>query len=186
VKVTAKGDGGVFKIPLECPVCHSPAAVDGADVRCANGDCPAWLSGRVAFFASKECMDIDGFGPAVADALTEDGYVKSLPDIYLHFREHGAEIRALLDAGVKPVMRTKPSGGAFFGKTFVITGTLPSMDRRKAEEIITENGGKVSSGVSKNTDFLLAGESAGSKLEKAKSLGITILSEDDLLSMLGS
>jgi DNA ligase (NAD+) len=275
VKVTAKGNGGVFKIPLECPVCHSLAIVDGADVRCANEDCPARLSGRVSFFASKDCMDIDGFGPAVADAITEDGYVKSLPDIYklglrrdrlaswgrvgrekavdkllaaveiskdvpferffkalgikgagahvgkvlaerfgdtqevlglseselaelpgigkdtasaiyLHFREHGTEIRALLGAGVKPVMRAKPSGGAFFGKTFVITGTLPSVDRRKAEEIITENGGKVSSGVSKNTDFLLAGDSAGSKLEKAKALGITILSEDDLLSMLGS
>jgi DNA ligase (NAD+) len=75
-------------------------------------------------------------------------------------------------------------GGPFSGRTFVLTGTLPTMTRDRATEIILENGGKVSSSVSAKTDFVLAGESAGSKLTKATELGVTVLDEAAFLQML--
>ena len=69
--------------------------------------------------------------------------------------------------------------------TFVITGTLPSMKRDEATALISANGGKVSGSVSKKTTHLLAGEDAGSKLQKAKDLGTKIISEAELMAMLG-
>ena len=76
------------------------------------------------------------------------------------------------------------SEGIFTGKTFVLTGTLPTLTRAEASKIITDNGGKVSSSVSKKTDFVLAGEEAGSKLDKANALGISVITEEDLKNML--
>lgn len=70
------------------------------------------------------------------------------------------------------------------GKTFVITGTLPAMGRQEAAELIEKHGGRVTGSVSKKTDFLLAGEAAGSKLRKAQELGISILSEEDFRNMI--
>ncbi len=72
----------------------------------------------------------------------------------------------------------------FLNKTFVLTGTLPTLNRNEASKIIEDNGGKVSSSVSKKTDFVLAGEEAGSKLKKAQDLGIRILTEEEFLGML--
>ena len=66
-------------------------------------------------------------------------------------------------------------------KVFVLTGTLPTLKRDEAKQIIDQYGGKVTSTVSKKTDYLLAGNDAGSKLEKAQALGIVILSENDLI-----
>lgn len=73
----------------------------------------------------------------------------------------------------------------FSGKTFVLTGTLPSMTREEASEIIQMHGGKVSGSVSKKTSYVLAGEDAGSKLTKAQELGVQIISEEDLKNMIG-
>ena len=70
------------------------------------------------------------------------------------------------------------------GLVFVITGTLPSMSREEAKEIIQNNGGKVSGSVSKKTSYLLAGEAAGSKLTKAQELGVKIITENELKNML--
>ncbi len=70
------------------------------------------------------------------------------------------------------------------GKTLVLTGTLPNLSRSDAKALIEAAGGKVSGSVSKKTDYLVAGEAAGSKLTKAESLGVTVLSEDDLTAML--
>lgn len=66
----------------------------------------------------------------------------------------------------------------------MITGTLPSLDRKEAQTLIENNGGKVTGSVSKKTNFLLAGEAAGSKLAKANSLGIPVISENDLYAMI--
>ena len=70
------------------------------------------------------------------------------------------------------------------GKTFVLTGTLPTMSREEASDIIKSHGGKTSSSVSKKTDYVLAGENAGSKLDKAQNLGVIILTEEDFLDMI--
>ena len=75
-------------------------------------------------------------------------------------------------------------GTALTDMTFVITGTLPSMSRADAEKLITSNGGKVSGSVSKKTNYLLAGDKAGSKLDKAQKLGVKIISENELLQLI--
>ena len=76
--------------------------------------------------------------------------------------------------------------GVLQGKTLVLTGTLPNLSRSEAKALIEAAGGKVSGSVSKKTDYLVAGEAAGSKLTKAKSLGVTVLSEADLTALLQS
>lgn len=78
----------------------------------------------------------------------------------------------------------KAEGSPFFGKTVVFTGTLSALERRKAEEIVESMGGKVSSGVSKKTDFVVVGENPGSKYEKARELGIKIIDEEEFMSMI--
>ncbi len=87
-------------------------------------------------------------------------------------------------AGKRSFSRGKP--GVFAGKTFVLTGTLPTMAREEAKAKIESLGGKVTGSVSKKTDFVLAGEEAGSKLDKAQELGIKILNEAEFLKMCGS
>jgi len=82
--------------------------------------------------------------------------------------------------------RAVAAGGALSGKTVVITGTLPTLSRTKATSVIEAAGGRVTGSVSKATDFLVAGEEAGSKLEKAKSLGVEVIDEAELLRRVGS
>lgn len=93
-------------------------------------------------------------------------------------------INDLLCAGVQIEEVVKTAGGVFDGKTFVLTGTLPTYSRAEASAIIEQNGGNVSSSVSKNTSFVLAGESAGSKLDKAKMLGVAIITEQEFNQLL--
>lgn len=99
------------------------------------------------------------------------------------------QTRVLVDElksrGVKTTYEVQKRGNIFEGMTFVLTGTLPTMRRDEASRLIEENGGKVSSSVSAKTSMVLAGEDAGSKLTKAQSLGVRIISEEELLSMLG-
>jgi DNA ligase (NAD+) len=77
-----------------------------------------------------------------------------------------------------------PSEGSLADRTLVLTGTLPNWSREQATERIMAAGGRVTGSVSKNTDFLIAGESAGSKLQKAERLGVTVLDEDGLRELL--
>ncbi|MDO4938299.1 MAG: NAD-dependent DNA ligase LigA, partial [Sutterellaceae bacterium] len=102
--------------------------------------------------------------------------------------EHNeVEIEALLKAGIVwSEDTTSVSNEAVVGKTFVLTGTLPTLSRDAAKDKILAAGGKVSGSVSKKTDYVVAGEAAGSKLEKAQSLGVKIINEDELLALLGS
>ena len=90
----------------------------------------------------------------------------------------------LIAAGVLTESTAGPKGDKLSGMTFVITGTLPTMKRDEASTLITSNGGKVSGSVSKKTTYVVAGEEAGSKLTKAKELGVAIISEEQLLNMI--
>ena len=98
------------------------------------------------------------------------------------------EARVLIDrlraSGVKTTYETTVQGTSLAGKTFVLTGTLPSMTRDEASALIEANGGKVTSSVSKKTSYVVAGTEAGSKLTKAESLGIPVLSQDELLALI--
>ncbi|MBP5265947.1 MAG: NAD-dependent DNA ligase LigA, partial [Lachnospiraceae bacterium] len=104
---------------------------------------------------------------------------------YLREEQNVAVIERLRSYGLNfSTERKVVEGGAFSGKTVVITGTLPSLGRKEAAELLEANGAKVTGSVSKKTDYLLAGEAAGSKLDKATALGIPILSEEDVMRMI--
>lgn len=123
---------------------------------------------------AEEIGSIDGYGDIMADAVANYFALESTKELIEELRTLGVEM--------KPSEK-RQDGGAFEGKTFVLTGTLPTLSRKEASKIITDNGGKTSSSVSKKTDYVLAGEAAGSKLTKAQSLGITIISEEELMNM---
>lgn len=284
VEVVKKSDPnrGAYQMGTVCPVCGSKAEFDegASDLRCVNPMCPAQISRGFAFFASKPCMDIDGMGDAVVDALISNGYLHNYADIYYLYQHRdqliesgiiGKEksvdnllraiensksqdisrlikaigvrnvgghagkalakkydsmqeimklthedlaelsdipdigsvvaqaiinlttsvpirnvVQRLADAGVNMSAVDTVKGNALTGKKFVITGTLPSMKRPEAAALIEAHGGTVSSSVSKNTDYLLAGEAAGSKLDKAKELNVKIISESELMQMIQS
>ena len=145
--------------------------------------------------AAQALMDHFGTFDALAAASEED--MTAVADIgpvsakcvYAYFRQERnlALIEKLKSAGVNMVQEIKAAPAAdllLSGKTVVITGTLPDMSREEAAKLITDNGGKVTGSVSKKTSFLLAGEAAGSKLTKAQSLGIPVLSLEELMEQL--
>ncbi len=118
----------------------------------------------------------------------------SVPDIgavtaesIVNFFSH-EQTRTLIDClqavGVETTYRTETKGDGLNGLTFVLTGTLPTMTRDEAEALIESHGGKTASSVSKKTSYVLAGEKAGSKLTKAETLGVPVLSEDAFLALL--
>lgn len=106
--------------------------------------------------------------------------------IYEFFRDENnlKLIDELKELGINPQAKAKAKSDKLAGMTFVLTGTLQNMTRDEASEIIKSHGGKTSSSVSKKTSYVLAGENAGSKLDKALSLGVIILTEDDFLGMI--
>lgn len=106
--------------------------------------------------------------------------------IHTFFQEpqNQATIQALLDAGVTPAPPEVATGGPFVGKTVVLTGTMAGLAREQAKEEIERRGGKVAGSVSRKTDFVVAGDDAGSKLKKAQELGVRILDEQAFLQML--
>ena len=93
-------------------------------------------------------------------------------------------LKELRELGINLTIQNSFKSNKLNGKIFVLTGTLQNMTRDEASEIIKQNGGKTSSSVSKKTDFVLAGDNAGSKLDKAQNLGVIILSEEDFMKML--
>jgi DNA ligase (NAD+) len=109
---------------------------------------------------------------------------QSLSD-YFHDPKNRKRLERLRDAGVKTDYDAPEGGQPLAGQTWVITGTLPTWGRDEAREILEKAGAKVSESVSKKTTMLLAGEAAGSKLDKAQKLGIKIVSEKDVRSVLG-
>jgi len=268
-----------FPTPESCPVCGTPTHKDPDDaiLRCVNLSCAAQLKERLAHFATRKAMDIEGVGPALieqlvsrelvrdpADLFDLDGeklaglermgaksaanLVKALEDCkgrrtlkHLLFglgirhvgsstaealAQHFGSMDALRQADVAALERVEDVGAIvaqsvadFFdapanralidrlrdrglcmaeerppaddsspiaGKTFVVTGKLSVYTRDEIHDFIKARGGKAAGSVSKKTDYLVAGESAGSKLEKATALGVTVLSEDDFKQLLGA
>lgn len=281
VSVRMKHSTSVYQISEHrCLACGGVifTSEDKKNSFCNNSNCPAQLARRIEFWASKDCMDIKGLGPAQIDKFISLGWLNNVYDIYT-LENHAFEmenldgfgsrsVRALLDSiedsktrnidrlvkalGIPGVGRhigkiladnypdmyvieklavdeltshdgigevsaraiydffhsldsltmsrdlykigvnykslsyadKKNISQKFANMTFVITGTLPSMKRSEAQKLIENNGGKVSDSVSKNTNFVLAGDNAGSKLTKAQNLGLTIISEEDFKNML--
>ncbi len=262
--------------PDECPSCNQPTSRDegGVYLRCTNPECPAQLRERLIFFAGKGQMDIENLGPAVVDALIENGLVQHFADLYrikseqliglerfaeksannliealeesksrglvrllagLGIRhvgsraaeilaEHFVDIDSLVgasaeqiseiheigpviaasvydffhsSAGLEAIERLKQVGvkmtsevseageQPLAGKTIVVTGTLQNFSRSDAQAAIKAAGGRAASSVSRNTDFVVAGESAGSKADKAKLLGVEVVDEQEFLNRLG-
>ncbi len=286
-----------FEFPAACPVCAAPLLrdQDGVLLRCVNEHCPAQLKRQIAHFASRNAMDIEGLGAALADQLVDAGLLAGLADIYrlrpthlagltqlrqkpkgepgemipvrygeTHARKLCAAIerskvrplrRLLFGLGIRhvgthaagvlarafgsvaelaeaapeqlvaledigPVVAasirryfaapqttamladleqlgvrlhaaprdadgdapTAPATAS--GLTFVLTGSLPTLSREEARRLIETHGGRVAGSVSGKTDYLVAGDRPGSKYEKALSLGVAILNESALRSLL--
>lgn len=276
IRVT-RSTGTVFQAPTACPVCGHPLIREEgtADVYCANPSCPAQLKRTLAYFASRDAMDIKSFGEAYVEELVERGYLSDYTDIYRlashreeliekgilgkekntdrilsaieesknnpadrlltglairnvgkasakEIMKHFSDLNELADAGVERLREIPDvglvtaecihdyfadpqnrrllsdaeslglnlrsagasAGSALAGLTFVVTGTLPTLGRKEAGELIEANGGRCTGSVSGKTSYLVAGEAAGSKLDKAVSLGIPVISEDELLAMI--
>ena len=277
IRVT-KPTGTVFPAPHVCPVCGHPLSKEEGttDICCDNPSCPAQLKRTLAYFASRDAMDIKAFGSTYVDTLVEEGYLHNYTDIYRlqehrdeliekgimgkekntdkilaaieeskhnsvdkfltglairnvgkasakEIMKHFANLMELADASVEQLTQIPDVGGitaeciheyfadaenrkllsevaelgmnleseqaaqgaALAGLTIVVTGTLPTLGRKEAAELIENNGGKCTGSVSKKTSYVLAGEAAGSKLDKARSLGIPVITEEELLAMLG-
>lgn len=121
-------------------------------------------------------LAIDDVGEIVADSIL----------VFFADPSISAQVDALLAHGVRPAEEAAASSESpISGKTIVVTGTLPTMGRRDAETLIERLGGKAASSVSKKTDYVLAGENAGSKLGKALSLGIPVLDEASFMELIG-
>ena len=121
-----------------------------------------------------EVVAIDGFGTVMAQSVVD----------FFELEPSRNLVSALQEAGVNMSAHMRRIDDRFAGITFVLTGTLPTMKRNEAAALIEQYGGKTSGSVSKKTGYVLAGEDAGSKLTKAQSLGIPIISETDLLNMI--
>lgn len=275
IAVTAHAqDAQPYQMPAVCPSCGAPVVhlEDEAALRCVNPECPAQALRNIIHFASRDAMDIDGLGTAVATQLVSKGMVHSAADLYTltleqlltldkfkeksatnllqaiqhskqnnldkllfgfgirnigdkaaallaeHFgsmqaiREATAEqigeidgfggvmaqsvleffakegtadlVHRLADCGVNMQWKGEPKGDKLAGKTLVVTGTLETLSRSEAEALIVKNGGKASGSVSKKTSYVVAGAAAGSKLTKARALGVPVLTEQEFLAML--
>jgi len=129
---------------------------------------------NIKFASVEDLAKIDGIGDIIAQ------------DIYEFFRneQNIKLLEELKSLGVEPAPPIQNTTDEFKGLTFVLTGTLQNMTRDEASEIIKQMGGKTSSSVSKNTSYVVVGENAGSKLDKAQKLGVIILTEEDFLNMI--
>jgi len=117
--------------------------------------------------SQQDLIQIEGVGPVVAESIA--GFFRQ--------ENNTGTIQSILDSGVQIAYKRRRKAGLYEGKTFVLTGTLSGMTRRQAKDMISAAGGKVSGSVSRNTDFVVVGESPGSKLTKANDLGMPVIDE---------
>lgn len=148
---------------------HGVGEVVARDLARAFGSLPALEQ------ATTEQLEmLPGVGPNIAQGIVD----------WFGSERNRKVVAKLQAAGIDPrAEQTHPSGGALAGKTFVVTGTLPGFSREGVKEFIEGHGGKVSDSVSRNTSFLVLGETPGSKYQKAQALGVQILSEEELRRM---
>ena len=121
----------------------------------------------------EQLLAVDEIGEIVAQSILD----------FFSFPENQRMIARLLEAGVSPQAESASTGGAFSGLTLVVTGTLPTLSRQEAEAFIRRHGGTAASSVSRKTSYVVAGEKAGGKLDKALTLGVPVLTEQELLQM---
>jgi DNA ligase (NAD+) len=132
---------------------------------------------EIAKAAPEELEAAEDVGPRIAVAIQEFFAEPSNRDLIEDLRKSGLQF--------SQAKKTAPKqAGKFAGRTFVLTGTLPNLTRDEAAGKIEDAGGKVTGSVSKKTDYVVAGESAGSKLDKASKLGITVIGEKELVELL--
>ena len=130
---------------------------------------------KVRTASREDLLAIDDIGEIVADSILD----------FFHDPRIANQVDDLIAYGVSPVADVfSGESTPITGKTIVLTGTLPTLTRQQAEEMILSRGGKASGSVSKKTDYVLAGESAGSKLKKAQDLGIPVIDEKTFLEWL--
>ncbi|HTL30772.1 MAG TPA: helix-hairpin-helix domain-containing protein [Tepidisphaeraceae bacterium] len=148
------------------------------------------VGNRVAYVLAQGFGSLDALRNATEDQLSSVNEIGEViaQSIYSFFHSAAGEetIAKLKSAGIDPKMeRPKAGEQRLAGKTIVVTGTLAKMQREEIEQLIVQLGGKASGSVSKKTSFLVAGEKAGSKLDKAKELGIEVITEDEFLERVG-
>jgi len=144
---------------------------------------------RTAVFLAEHFGSMEKIGAATLEELqgAEEVGPKVAESIFQFFREPRNQelIERLFAAGLEFTYKsTRPPGGPLKGLTFVLTGTLPHLSRDEVKKLIESAGGKVAGSVSKKTNYLVAGEDPGSKLEKAHELGVPVLDEPHLLELL--
>lgn len=186
--------GGSKKVAAKLKATIEKAKEQSAD-RVLKGLGYRLVGGTVSKTLLTEYDEIKGNLLNLADCKPEDvrkhtfnGISDTIMDAVctmLEDKQFAESIRTMARCGVNLQYTVATQGGALTGKTFVITGTLPTMGRDEAKALIEANGGKVTGSVSKKTSYLVAGEAAGSKLDKANALGIPVLSEADLRSLIG-
>lgn len=122
----------------------------------------------------EQLLEIEDIGPKIAESI-----------VHFFSQKRNREIvERLKKSGLQLSQNKKKIAGKLSGKTFVLTGTLPTLKRDEAKNMIESNGGKTASSVSKNVDYVIVGEDPGSKLDKANALGISMLNEEDFLKMI--
>ena len=125
---------------------------------------------------TEELLEVGEVGPKVAESIT----------FYFSVPANRERIEKMKRLGVRPQFVAAATGSALAGKTVVVTGTLARFSRDEIHRLIEREGGKPAGSVSAKTSYVVAGEAAGSKLEKAKSLGVPVLTEDEFLAMIGN
>lgn len=128
-------------------------------------------------------LEVFGIGKEIVQSLAQWFANPSNQDLLAELKGAGLQLE-LAAAELESQQQAKTLNPAISGKSFVLTGTLPSMSRSEAQALIEAAGGRVSGSVSKKTDFVVAGSEAGSKLSKAEQLGVQVLDEDQLRGLL--
>ena len=122
----------------------------------------------------EELQEVNEVGPRIAESIVE----------FFQEPKNRALVKQLHDLGLRLTGTKKERGTKLAGKTFVLTGTLAHFTRDEAKKMIEDAGGRVSGSVSKKTDFVVAGDDAGSKLDKAKELGVKVIGEKEMQELL--